>query len=395
MNPLKGLTGAQVSGVLIVPAPVLRPTLGILLAAAMMGVCLAKPAAAAAQQDQSVSSTQAEPESELRVGTQLTRQGRFSEAIPHLVAAKSHTADEYAASFNLALCYVATNQAKLAIPILDELREHGHETAEVWNLLAQADIAERQNENAFAAFNKAVALRPDNEKLYALISDACLDHQSYELGLKIVDVGLRNLPESARLHYQRGVLLTALDRFDVAKGDFDSASQLARGTEIGYLAAAHKDLIEWDTAGAIREAREAIAKGDENYIILSILGEALIRSGVNPGDAGFSEAQAALEKAVAERPSYARSRISLGKLYLMSDKADDAIAQLEQARGLDGQNPAVYSYLAAAYRSKGDIPRAKEALATLARLNQEQVRAIRDSGTGGEHRGAENGIRNQ
>lgn len=339
---------------------------------------------------------EAAPETELRTGTALTRQGRFSEAIPYLLAARGHVSDGYEAGFNLALCYVATNQAKLAIPILTDLRDGGHATADVWNLLAQAYIAEQDGQKALDAFSKAVTLRPDSEKMYALISDACLDQQSYDLGLKVVDVGLQKLPESARLHYQRGVILTALDRFDIAKQDFDRASQLAAGTDIGYLAAAHKDLIEWDTAGAIREAREAIAKGSDNYILLSILGEALIRSGVNPGEPGFAEAQAALEKSVVERPSYARAHISLGKLYLMSARPDDAIGQLEQARTLDPRNPAVYSYLAAAYRNKGDIAEAKKALATLAQLNQQQISSIRDSGTmAGEHRGAENGLRNQ
>lgn len=348
------------------------------------------------EQNQTGTTEQRTAESELRVGTDLTRQGRFVEAIPHLAAARGHVNDEYAASFNLALCYVATHHPKPAIPILSNLRDQGHTTADVWNLLAQAYIADAQAQNAFEAFEKAAALRPDSEKLYALVADACLDQQDYELGLKVVDAGLQKLPESARLHYERGVFLTALDRFDMAKRDFDLATHSAPGTDIGYLAAAHEDLLEWNTTDAIRVAREAIANGRDNYILLSILGEALTRSGVNPGDAGFAEAKAALEKSVAEHPNYARSHISLGKLYLMEDRVDDAIAQLDRARDLDSRNPAVYSYLAAAYRSKGDMQHAREMLAILARLNQEQVTAIRDSGTAtGEHRGAVNGVRNQ
>lgn len=349
-----------------------------------------------AAQDKAGSSEQTTPDSELRLGTSLTKQGRFADAIPHLLAARGRVTNEYEAGFNLALCYVATGQAKAAIPVLIDLREHGHETADVWNLLSQAYIEDQEPQNALEAFQKAASLTPNSEKLYALISDACLDKQNYELGLKVVDAGLQNLPESARLHYQRGVVLTSLDRFDIAKQDFDAASRLAPRTDIGYLAAAHEDLIEWDTDGAIRVAREAIAKGKDNYILLSILGEALIHSGINPGEPEFAEAQAALEKSAAERPGYARSHISLGKLYLMAGRIDDAVTQLDQARALDPRNPAVYSYLASAYRNKGDLAQAKQALAVLARLNQEQITAIRDTGTtAGEHRGAENGVRNQ
>jgi predicted Zn-dependent protease len=359
-------------------------------------VCAGLTSEVRTQQSRAPNGGAADPEAELRAGTDLTRQGRFLEAIPHLLAAQGHVNDEYAASFNLALCYVASHQPKLAIPLLSNLRDQGHATADVWNLLAQAFVGDAQSQKAFEAFEKAAALRPESEKLYSLVADACLDQQDYDLGLKVVDAGLQKLPESARLHYQRGVFLTALDRFDMAKRDFDLASQSAPGTDIGYLAAAHEDLLEWNTTGAIRVAREAIANGKDNYILLSILGEALIRSGINPGDTGFDEAKSALEKSAAERPGYSRSHISLGKLYLMEDRADDAIAQLEHARELDPRNPAVYSYLASAYRSKGDMQHAKEMLATLARLNQDQVTAIRDSGTTtGEHRGDVNGVRNQ
>src|SRR5690348_6615861 len=56
-------------------------------------------------------------EGELQIGTQLTRSGHFQEAIPHLLAAQHGVSNQYAAEFNLALCYVATRQSTQAIPI--------------------------------------------------------------------------------------------------------------------------------------------------------------------------------------------------------------------------------------------------------------------------------------
>ena len=50
---------------------------------------------------------------------------------------------------------------------------------------------------------------------------------------------------------------------------------------------------------------------------------------------------------------------------------------LEIARNLGPNNPAVYSQLATAYRKAGDLPKAQDALATLAKLNQEQAEKIR------------------
>src|SRR5205807_165538 len=89
--------------------------------------------------------TQPEAESELETGTALTRVGSFSAAIPHLHAARGQVRNEYAASFNLALCYVATGQPQQAVPILNELRAGNHDNADVNNLLAQAYVAARQD----------------------------------------------------------------------------------------------------------------------------------------------------------------------------------------------------------------------------------------------------------
>ena len=134
------------------------------------------------------------------------------------------------------------------------------------------------------------------------VADACSDHRDYALGLKVVDIGLSNLPRSARLHYERAMLLTQLDQPDQAKPDFEMVGTLAPGSEIAYMAAAQKDLSEGDIPAAVRAAREGVKQGYESPALLTVLGEALIRSGVTPGQPEFAEAQAALEKAVMQRP---------------------------------------------------------------------------------------------
>jgi tetratricopeptide (TPR) repeat protein len=321
-------------------------------------------------------STLSEPESELQVGTALTRKGLFREAIPHLLAARGQVSNEYAANFNLALCYVGTSQFNNAIQILNSLHSAGHEGADVENLLAQAYIGNSQPQEALASLQKAAALSPQNEHLYSFVADACADHQDYSLGLKIVGIGLRNLSQSARLHYQRAIFLTQLDEFDQAKQDFELAAKLAPGTEIAYLATSHEQLLDGDITAAIRSAQEGVKKGYENHALLTVLGEALIRSGVSPGQSEFAEAQTALEKAVAEQPNDASAQIALGTLYSMAGRLDDAIAHLEKARQLDPGNPSVYANLARAYQRHGDAQQSQDALAVLQKLNQDQAYQI-------------------
>jgi len=142
-------------------------------------------------------------ETELQTGTALTSHGQFNEAIPHLLAAHGRVANEYAADFNLSLCYVATQQPKKAIPLLISLRNSGHDSAAVENLLAQAYVGDSQNQRALETLQRAAVFTPENEKLYMFVADACMGKQAYAVGMQVVDLGLKHLPNSARLHFER------------------------------------------------------------------------------------------------------------------------------------------------------------------------------------------------
>jgi predicted Zn-dependent protease len=266
-----------------------------------------------------------------------------------------------------------------AIPILEELRRRGNETANVDNLLAQAYVGKGKRSEALTALQRAAAISPQDEKLFAFVADACADNQEFELGLKVVELGLRSFPQSVRLHYEKAVLLSQLDQFDVAKGDFELARKIGQGSEIGYLAAGQEELLKGNIAEGIRIAREGISKGVQNPALLVILGKALLRSGIMPGQPEFNEAQNALEKSVAERPNDAGSQIALGQIYLLAGRLDDAIARLEAARKIRPEQPSIYASLAKAYRRKGDSQRAEEAIAKLQSLNQAQAERIRSA----------------
>jgi predicted Zn-dependent protease len=334
--------------------------------------------------DQNASSTSlesgtAQAREELERGTALTRQGRFKEAISHLLAARGNVTNEYALEFNLSLCYVGMGEYKKAIEVLDTLRRQGHENADVENLLAQAYIGNGNRSDALAALERGAAISPQNEKLFTFVADACADNQNFELGLKVVEIGLRNLPQSARLHYERGQFLTQLDQFDRARNDLELASKLGQGSEIGYLAAAYENLLGGNIPEAIRIAREGRKRGIQNPALLVILGNALLRSGIVPGQPEFVEAQDALEMSIAQHPNDLASQIALGQVYLLGGRLDDSIAHLEAARQIRPDQPSIYASLAKAYQRKGDPQRAQEALAKLESLNQAQAERIRSA----------------
>jgi tetratricopeptide (TPR) repeat protein len=319
--------------------------------------------------------TESSGSDEARQAAELTRQGKFQDAIPLFLTAIQGAPDDFAIKFNLALCYVALGEFDKAIPLLDSFRG-SQRNANVENLLAQSYLGTGQSGKAFTSLQRASKENPRDEKLYLYIADACNAYADYDLGLKTVELGLEKLPRAARLHYQRGVFLSLLDAPEEANRAFDEAIKLAGGDSIGYVAAAHRNLFTGNIAEALRAAREGVRKGKPDILLLSFLGEALIRSGVAPGEPGFAEARNALEQALAERPSYSPALIALAKLDLLERHWSDAITRLEAARQLEPRNPTVYSNLGQAYRLSGDQQRAQQILAILAQINQEQVERI-------------------
>lgn len=347
---------------------------GVVAIIALALPSLAQPVNAVPLQNGNAKSSQDRDDAEaaLQKGIDLTRQGLFQEAIAPLLQAQGRVVEEYAARFNLALCYFGTGNYLKSIAILRGLRSSSYNTAAVNNLLAQTYVGNRQPEQAIGALTEASRQTPNDEKLYAYVADACTDHYEYNLGLRVVDLGLKHLPESARLHYERAMFLARLDRFEDAKPEFDRVSELAPESDIAYLAVVQKELYEDNFAQALRSVRRAIKSGHRDYQMLSLLGTILIHVGVAPGQPEFGEAREALEASVAVRPNYSTSQIALGKLYLMENRVNEAVVHLEIGRSLEPRNPAIYPSLADAYRRRGDLTRSHECLKILSSLLQEK-----------------------
>src|SRR5215469_14730474 len=124
----------------------------------------------------------------------------------------------------------------------------------------------------------------------------------------------------------------------------------------------------------------------ENYLLLTTMGQALMRQGNSPGQPEFDEGLNALEKSVAVRPDYAVSQLALGQMLLLEGHFSEAITHLEIARKLAPNDPSTYSKLAVAYRQRGDLQEADKMLAILATLNKEQ--AARYKSDSPDHKGS-------
>jgi Flp pilus assembly protein TadD len=305
------------------------------------------------------------------LGLALAQHDFYGEAIPYFELVRQSYPDSYDVGFNLANCYVEAKQFPQAIEILRVLKERGHKTAELDNLLGEAYAGNQQINEAIDALREATTLAPEEEDNYLDLAALCIDHDAYDLGVEILNVGLHYRPESDRLIFQRGILHAMQSHFDLADQDFQLASKLAPEKNLSYVGLGVSYMQTGNLPEAVRILRQRAKEKTGDYTLQYLFAEALIRSGVSPGDPQFAEAKSALEQSVKLSQIFAPSRVELAKLRLREGRVDEAVELLETARKLDPADKAAYSQLAIAYRRQGKPELAAATLSTLAKLNDE------------------------
>src|SRR6185312_17086909 len=79
---------------------------------------------------------------------------------------------------------------------------------------------------AVALLRQAIVLDPKKVKYYVDFAAISFTHQSFQVGIDMVDVGLKENPSAAQLFVARGVLLIQLGQYEKAEADFERANQL-------------------------------------------------------------------------------------------------------------------------------------------------------------------------
>lgn len=326
------------------------------------------------------------PASNLEVGLALASRAYFREAIPYWKALSDSYPNSYPSNLNLATCYLESKQFSKAIEVLRLLSERGHNTSEVKNLLGEAYEDTKQTKEAIEALREATLLAPEDENNYLDLAALCINHDAFDLGNEVIQVGLHYHPQSDRLIFERGLLHELQNQFDLAEEDFRLASQFAPEKNLSYIGLSVSYIQSGNLQDAIRLLKKRVREKPNDSMLQYLLGEALVRSGASPGNPAFEEAQTALAKSISLDARFAPAQVELAKTFLMQNRVAEAVAHLERACVLDPTDKAPYSLLAVAYRRQGKPELAQKMLTDLIELNEQErsqssrrVRLIRDN----------------
>jgi tetratricopeptide (TPR) repeat protein len=280
----------------------------------------------------------------------LFRLGRMPQAANAFRTVLGHNERDKNARINLAIALAGAGRSEEVIPVLLPLADDPAPDADVLGMLGESYRAIGQLPEAIAAFRRGIALYPREERLYMGVAALCIHYDSLELGLEILNIGLRNVPDSSRLYAMRGFLHSSAARTEEALADFGRASEIAPSDAAGQTGRALTLLHSGRADESIRVLREEVARDGSALNSRYVLAQALLRKG---GEAEEREAHQHLGECTRVDPSFAPARALLGKLHLQRGERDAAIRELEAALSAAPDNRVAVYQLIRAYNAAG------------------------------------------
>jgi tetratricopeptide (TPR) repeat protein len=268
--------------------------------------------------------------------------------------------------YDLAILLVDTEQYGEALRILEPLLTATHPDPDVLSLASQAYEASGNTPKAVATLRQAIVLNPANPNYYTAFALICLDHESYQVGIDMLNVGLQQIAGDSSLYVSRGLLYAQLAEYDKAETDFKMAERLDSGQSMSSyaldLAELEKDRPDVALA-KVRAQLEVHPNSASHHFLLAKLLEKDASAG--PG-AARQEAIGSALAAVKLKPAFVEAHDLLASLYISSEQFGLARRQSELALKYNPIDEAAIYHLIVALRHSSS-PADREQLRVLAK----------------------------
>jgi tetratricopeptide (TPR) repeat protein len=267
----------------------------------------------------------------------------------------------------LASVQLMSHQPEQAIATLDPLLSNMPDASSL-ELASEAYEDAHDTEKAVEALRQAILMEPQNVNLYVNFAALSATHQSFSVGINVVNEGIDLQPKAAPLYFARGVLYVQIAEYEKAQADFDKAYALDPSQSLSIAAQGLASVQQNDLANALAGVEEKLARRPDDPILLYMRADILAQQGPEPGSTEFQTAMRSATQAVRLRPSLGPARGVLAKLYLENGQYAEAAEQCKKAIEIDPKDQTAVYHLIQALRKtdrQEEIPELLKRLATL------------------------------
>lgn len=219
----------------------------------------------------------------------------------------------------------------------------------------------------------AIVRQPGNADNYLRFAELSFAHNSYQVGIDMLNAGLTQLPNEGRLYLARGVLEVQLFYFDQAIADFEKAHRLDPQLSLAMDAIGIMQSQQHLSDASLKLFQEQAQLHPADSLLQYLYAEALSEA-TSEKDA-LPRAIAAAERSVKIEPGYQPAHDLLALLYLRAGQPAQAAQQAEAARTIDpADETALYQEIMAKRRlgQTADVQKLVQQMAELQKTKTDQ-----------------------
>jgi tetratricopeptide (TPR) repeat protein len=214
-----------------------------------------------------------------------------------------------------------------ALSTLQPLIASGSADSKTFSLAAQ--IAEEKGDTPRAVewLHTAILKDPSETANYVLFAAISFNHASYQVGIDMVNAGLRQSPDAAKLYLARGVLQVQLSNYDAAVADFEKAHALDSRLSFVEDAMGMIRSQQHDWAGSLKIFQQQAGNHPQDPLLQYLYAEALAHDHDSDTEQNTAKAIVAVKKALELEPDYQPARDLLCTLLLKTNRYTEVIDQ--------------------------------------------------------------------
>jgi len=283
--------------------------------------------------------------------------------------------------YNLAVAELQDHKAAEAIGVLDPLSNV--KDSGLLNLLASAYIQANQPDDAFRTLEAAIEISPLDQTSYLDLAILCLEHNQEVRSVEAATAGIARIQKPASLYLIRGVAYAQLAQYDKAESDFVAAAQIEpdqpHSTIAMSLLYSDRNQLDKEKELLYRQLKATPNDAVTNYLLADLL----VRSGAEPGQPAFEEAQTHLARSLKSKPDSAEAQILMGKLLEEQSDLPGALKHYDLALTADPDNRSALDRKFVLLRK---LHRNQDAAEVLGRLKLVLNSQLRQGGAGNQVR---------
>jgi len=300
------------------------------------------------------------------------------DAIPVFQQILTLQPDDAHARYNLAVVQLTAHHGKDALDTLQPLLTANQPDADVLDLASAAYEETEDTPHAVGVLRQAIIASPKNARYYLDFAAICLTHESFQVGIDMVNAGLGQLPDSAALYVARGILYVQMAQYEKGEADFETANRLDPRETSASVAQGLAQMQESKLPQALATVQAQLKQHPKDSFLYYLVAQVITQNGAPAGSPQFKQAVEAASRAVQLKPDFVLARDVLGNLYLKAGQFDLAI---EQSRRALQDNPsdetALYHLIQALQKSgkataKSELPGLVKRLAAVRQESQKK-----------------------